>query len=53
MRQGARPMTTSGSDSSTGVWCSMRSAVTSASDRPTSGPMTPRRWKQLSALGLA
>jgi hypothetical protein len=53
VRHGALPMTTSGIDSSTVAFCSIRSVVTSTSERPTRSPSAPRRWKQLSALGLA
>ncbi len=54
VRHGARPVTTSGNDSST---CSARPVsrvvVTVASDSPSSSPTKPMRLKALSPLGLA
>ncbi|VTR77981.1 hypothetical protein CHMI_02757 [Cellulomonas hominis] len=53
VRHGARPMRTSGIDSSTVDFCSTRSATTSTSDRPTRSSIAPSRWKQDRAFGLA
>ena len=53
VRHGARPVTTSGSDSSTSFWPTMRSVVTSASDSASSSPAKPMRLKAESAFGLA
>ena len=53
VRQAARPITTSGSDSSTGELASTSGVTTSASGRPTISSVTPSRWNAESAFGLA
>ena len=53
VRQGARPVTTSGNDSSTTALPVSRLVVTSASDSPSSSSAKPIRLNAESALGLA
>ena len=53
VRHGARPVTTSGKDSSTTVRPCRSSVVTSASDSPSSSRAKPMRLKAERAFGLA
>jgi len=53
VRHAARPVSTSGRDSSTGALASSCSVTPAARSVPTMEPCSPRRWNPLIAFGLA